>query len=431
MSDINHRSIRMRFHGRRLYNMRKSTMNKKGKKLLAAVLLFAMMIPLALSQTAVTEAAPAAGTTTPTVDKVVSLKVENNTTGSKVSLERGQKVSLTLTATQELNVEEIVGELSFVDATTKEAVKCFSMTGVEADGLNAGFDTSASIVSLRTTNTRNVKASGTIATIKLKVTQSVDSVIATYKITSFTASTVGANAANIRGTGADLITCKMDNALAGSRGVTLETTSSLTQKLYSFDTGKLKSFSIPVKITANTGFNAMKLQVTYDASKLSYRSYTVSPKALVYLNCMTEYQGVDSEGNGLVTISFVGTDDTTITGDFVTLNFEVGGRAQAGETADITCAVAELENASESANLTSNTSKCTVTFKAGSKRGDVNEDGKINLIDATYALQYYNGVRSLTTEQQALADVNGDGSVTLVDVLMLLKKCNGENVTFS
>lgn len=432
MSDINYNSIRMRFQGRRLYNMEKSKMINRGKKIVAVALSFMMMIPVAFSQTTVTKAA-GAGTTTavPTPDKVLKLTVEKNTADKKLSLERGQEVSLTLTATQELNVEEIVGELSFVDTTKNEAVKCFSMTGVEADGWNTGYDTGASLISLRTANTKNVKANGTIATIKLKVTQSVDSVTATYKITSFKASTVGANAAPIQGTGADSITCKMDNELAKTRGVTLDTISSLTQKLYSFDTQKLKSFSIPVKITANTGFNAMKLQVTYDSSKLSYRSYTVSPKALVYLNCMTEYQGVDSTGNGFVTISFVGTDDTNITGDFVSLNFEVSARAQAGDTAEITCAVAELENASESANLTSNTSKCTVTFKEGSKRGDVNQDGQINLIDVTYALQFYNGVRNLTTEQQALADVNGDKKVTLVDVLMLLKKCNGENINFS
>ena len=93
--------------------------------------------------------------------------------------------------------------------------------------------------------------------------------------------------------------------------------------------------------------------------------------------------------------------------------------------------ITELQNASESENIKKGSNNCEITFEEGSKRGDVNQDGQINLIDVTYALQFYNGVRNLTTEQQALADVNGDKKVTLVDVLMLLKKCNGENINFS
>ena len=85
-------------------------MINRGKKIVAVALSFMMMIPVAFSQTTVTKAA-GAGTTTavPTPDKVLKLTVEKNTADKKLSLERGQEVSLTLTATQELNVEEIVG----------------------------------------------------------------------------------------------------------------------------------------------------------------------------------------------------------------------------------------------------------------------------------------------------------------------------------
>ena len=51
VSDINDRNIRMRFHGRRLYNMRKSIMKKKGKKIVAVALPLVMMILLVLGQT--------------------------------------------------------------------------------------------------------------------------------------------------------------------------------------------------------------------------------------------------------------------------------------------------------------------------------------------------------------------------------------------
>lgn len=412
--------------------MEKSKMINRGKKIVAVALSFMMMIPFAFSQTTVTKAAGASqATTAPTPDKVLKLTVENNTADKKLSLERGQEVKLKLTATSDMEVEEIVGNLSFVDTNGAE-VKCFSLSEVEADNWNAGFGVDVSVLSFRPNSAKTVKANEVIATITLKSIKSVDAVTAKYAVTSMKAKTTGASAATVDETGD--VTCAMQNALAATRGVTLEMDTTSKQKLYTFNSDELKVFSLPVKIKDNTGFNAMKVKITYDSRKLTYKSYKVSSKALIYLHYMTEYQGVDSDGNGVVTISFVGTEDTTLTGDFLTLNFGIGRNASsdAGQnTTTVKCEITELQNASESENLKKASNDCVITFEEGSKRGDVNQDGQINLIDVTYALQFYNGVRDLTTEQQALADVNGDKKVTLVDVLMLLKKCNGENINFS
>ena len=73
---------------------------------------------------------------------------------------------------------------------------------------------------------------------------------------------------------------------------------------------------------------------------------------------------------------------------------------------------------------------CKVNLKKGCELGDVNMDTKISLVDATYILQYYNGVRELSDEQKALANVNKDGDINLVDVLLILKYCNGERGSF-
>ena len=117
--------------------MEKSKMINRGKKIVAVALSFMMMIPFAFSQTTVTKAAGASqATTAPTPDKVLKLTVENNTADKKLSLERGQEVKLKLTATSDMEVEEIVGNLSFVDTNGAE-VKCFSLSEVEADNWNA------------------------------------------------------------------------------------------------------------------------------------------------------------------------------------------------------------------------------------------------------------------------------------------------------
>ena len=75
---------------------------------------------------------------------------------------------------------------------------------------------------------------------------------------------------------------------------------------------------IPVTIEKNTGFNAIAVTFTYESQKLNYVGYKLSPRALTYLNYKTE----DNSKAGLVSICFVGNDDTKFTGDFLTLEFQ-------------------------------------------------------------------------------------------------------------
>lgn len=60
--------------------------------------------------------------------------------------------------------------------------------------------------------------------------------------------------------------------------------------------------------------------------------------------------------------------------------------------------------------------------------GDMNADGKINAVDARWALQSASGVRTLSDEQFAAADVNGDGKITAVDARWILQAASGVRV---
>lgn len=53
-------------------------------------------------------------------------------------------------------------------------------------------------------------------------------------------------------------------------------------------------------------------------------------------------------------------------------------------------------------------------------RGDVNDDGSINLVDVLTVLDHYLEVTPLTGDALLAADVNVDGSANLVDVLAIL-----------
>lgn len=63
-----------------------------------------------------------------------------------------------------------------------------------------------------------------------------------------------------------------------------------------------------------------------------------------------------------------------------------------------------------------------------SSSGDVNNDGKVNAVDARWILQTASGERTLPEEQKAAADVNGDGKINAVDARWILQVASGERV---
>ncbi len=57
--------------------------------------------------------------------------------------------------------------------------------------------------------------------------------------------------------------------------------------------------------------------------------------------------------------------------------------------------------------------------------GDLNDDGIVNIADATIVFRAANGRVNLTDKQKAVADVNGDGIVNIADATMLFRYANG------
>ena len=60
--------------------------------------------------------------------------------------------------------------------------------------------------------------------------------------------------------------------------------------------------------------------------------------------------------------------------------------------------------------------------------GDINNDGKIDAIDAYVCLEAASGSISLDTEEAARADVNEDGRVNAVDMKWLFQHILGERI---
>lgn len=409
-------------------------MKNKGKKIVAVALLLVMMIPLVLGQTVETKAAAK------TVKDVLSLELDAS---SSTTFTRGDTILLNIKANEALTATKIGFHLMFKDSGNAVLENAFTLNKVTvASGWNAGYDAAKLQFVFSSSNIQTIAASSTIAQIELTVRKEITTTataVMAFENSSLDLYLADRDGTQVTGTTpADDITLTLTSSITGNRGVELELPATQEQTIYTFGgngNNSLRKFSVPVTMKSNTGFNAITIQFEYDNLKMSYKGYELSPKALLYLNCITEFQGVKTNTMGstvgYVSLSFAGLEDTKMIGDFLTLTFETGASARDGNSATITPNITELVNASETPNLSGTANNCKINFKKGYERGDVNQDHHLSLLDVTYALQGYNHVRKLSPEQEVLADVNGDGKLTLVDVLMILKKCNGENISFA
>lgn len=222
----------------------------------------------------------------------------------------------------------------------------------------------------------------------------------------------------------------------------------------SFRVDQGKSFSASVFVKENTGFCDAAITVSYDPNLLTYEKVYLSAElrrrvgpAIIQQNVdgsrasvtiqvssgdlkatgADRFRGYDvtlSKGTKLLTVQFLG-------------NQAVGNAARQDTSSEIQASVDSVSNESGT-NMNWDTENDVQAVEKTSREvwirgersyGDISEDGRVNLVDAAYLLQYYNGVRELTNDQIRHGDVNGDGSVTLVDVLLIMRSYNNGQYT--
>ena len=411
--------------------MNKKRMMKRGKKFVAVALAFAMMVPVVFGQTVLTKAEEAE--TVPAQSKLLALK----TSATSVSMERGDVFTLSLMPTKAFTVLDgagLTGKFNFQspekDPGTGKPIDLnanFRIVKVSApEGWATGYRGDEGVIAISNSGAQDVATSKAIADIQVEVLKTTNDVNVTLESIKLGAQETTGSGTSDASEKNSYITAAVTNVNKGKHEVQLSVPETVKVNVSSqYDSDNVY---IPVTIEKNTGFNAIAVTFTYDLHKLNYVGYKLSPRALTYLNYKTE----DNSTAGLVSICFVGNDDTKFTGDFLTLEFQP--RTTSDGTAQITPAIKELRDVSGVADLKSSLTtknKISVQFVEGKKLGDVNQDGSINLLDATYVLQAYNGVRKLTETQEKLADVNSDKKVNLVDVLKIMKYCNGEIKNFN
>ena len=61
-------------------------------------------------------------------------------------------------------------------------------------------------------------------------------------------------------------------------------------------------------------------------------------------------------------------------------------------------------------------------------RGDVNNDGRLSIIDMLLIFNYKSSAISLDTDELQRADTDNDGSITLADALAIQRHIEGEAI---
>ncbi len=113
--------------------------------------------------------------------------------------------------------------------------------------------------------------------------------------------------------------------------------------------------------------------------------------------------------------------DIVTTGDYEFSINKDEAYSQVIATVNDSQALAYFDESPETKHFVEYTISCQYVFEDDRKTGDVNEDGKVNNLDAATVLKYDAGIIDLSLDQKDLADVNGDAKVNNLDASMILK----------
>ena len=191
-----------------------------------------------------------------------------------------------------------------------------------------------------------------------------------------------------------------------------------------------ENIEVPLKLVKNVGgFSVLGLDVSYDPTVLEYQDTIIDDKYKSVLELKSVYNDVD---NKTIKIALVGARDITDTGNFAKIVFKVkeSSDSQGVKTTNIGLKATQITNVS-GVSVPVTTTGSIISIGVALNVGDVTGDNVINLLDALWILQYYNGVRTFDDSAFKRADVNNSNRVDLVDALMIMKYYNGEIKSFS
>lgn len=386
---------------------------------------------------------------------------DNGNSLTDTSLELGDEVTYQLVATGDLNsipVGMISGSLDYSEDTFEPVV---NSDFVPAAGWTVYWDAETNKFSIQTATDVPFATNDVICSIRMRVKRAVDgnasiaikgSLTDNAQLIEIHQHNNGSEAVLF----ADNVTSSLTNTqVEGTRVFEMEVPQTLT--FYTNAPARDKEIKVPISIKSGSLYAGFRIAFTYNSGLLTYEGYELSQTAGAYVQMITQSDPIPSSNLITRNIALVSSRDINQPGEFIYLKFKTASGVASGVGgANLTITLYEAVNQSRAPmtyTLTSGTNSQSgtttlaqtlnqnipITFTTRQVlRGDVNYDGKINLVDALMVMQYYNGIRELSQEEKQnevgseyeRADVNQSGTVTLVDALLILKYYNGEISTF-
>ena len=189
-----------------------------------------------------------------------------------------------------------------------------------------------------------------------------------------------------------------------------------------------ETVEVPITATANSGYVAGVLDVSWDKTALELTdvkySQTLAPKG--------NSAPIPTNNPGKYTIDFgnnVATENYTGTGEFFKLVFKITDTAAAGDHAISLSGFQIYDFDVNELTVTSNPGKVTLTDPTNpvvlGLLGDANEDGKVNIKDATLIQKSIANLTTLTETGEALADADLNTKINIKDATAIQKHIAG------
>jgi len=174
--------------------------------------------------------------------------------------------------------------------------------------------------------------------------------------------------------------------------------------------------STTTQITINnmTNFGAATVALSYDPAVVHITSVAAGDVG-------TPIANIDNTAGTATIAAYVSTatePDSPIT----FANLELLAVGSSGETSPLTLGVTTLTEA-DGTSVSATTESGVFTISG--LRGDANDDGVVNVVDAMFVAQYAVGNRDASTLNMANADANLDGDVNVVDAMFIAQYAVG------
>lgn len=172
--------------------------------------------------------------------------------------------------------------------------------------------------------------------------------------------------------------------------------------------------SIPITITNAVDVGACDITLTYDPTVVKVTGVTDGDMDCTFTN-------LEHTGDGWIRLGTVQGSSDGISGSLSVLHVDLEPVSE-GATCPLTLSVTTYKDATPAGTaMTYTISSGTYTSPAPVINGDANDDGTVDMVDASYIANHVIGIAGYEQIDEDVANVNGDSVLDMADSMYLTK----------